>query len=190
MSKKVWRDRLTPYDVGLCKMVSHLTEKECKPKNGGTHYFIEVDYSDIPNPDYISGVLAAIRGRIGDRFISMTDDTDSKRVIVRIGYSKSVYPMVVRSENCNPANEGKGRIYCRKLGEVKAMQVLWEDFDRLVEFVGNGEMEIGEDGSTFIFLNRGSVYEFAREGDYIIMLGEGQFQVMGRKEFESEYDRK
>lgn len=52
-----WQDRLTPFDTELCIMVESLTGKPCEPKCGGKdEYFIVVDYSDHPQPDYIAAV--------------------------------------------------------------------------------------------------------------------------------------
>ena len=83
-----WQRKLTPFDGALCRMVEDLTGKPCKPKNGGDHYFIEVDYSDHRDPDYILAIWDAIEGRAGERLIRITDDHVRGVLVVLIKFHK------------------------------------------------------------------------------------------------------
>lgn len=85
--KDYWKTKLTAFDAELCKMVESLTERPCEPKNGGNHYFIEIDYSKHNDPDYISAIWEAVEGRVGGkRLISMKDDPDRQCVFARIKF--------------------------------------------------------------------------------------------------------
>ena len=88
-----WQEKLTPFDQELLVMVRALTGN-CEVKNGGTHYFIVVGYGGHDS-DYISAVMDAIVGRVGERFIKMTDEPENKRFIVRIRFAKA-YPHIER----------------------------------------------------------------------------------------------
>ena len=86
MKQDFWKKKLTAFDAELFKMVESLTEKPCEPKNGGNHYFIEVDYEKHNDPQYILAIWDAIEGRTGERLISIKDDPDAHRLIVRIHF--------------------------------------------------------------------------------------------------------
>lgn len=88
-----WKERLTPFDQELFAMVQSLTGN-CETKNGGTHYFIIVGYGGH-DADYLSAVMDAIAGRVGERLIKITDEPDNKRFVVRIKFAKE-YPHIDR----------------------------------------------------------------------------------------------
>lgn len=91
-----WHSKLTPYDAELCRMVESLTGVETEPRLGGDdEYFIVVDYSAHPQPDWISAVLDAIQGRVGERFIEMNNDPENSFCIVHIRFDKerTLFPM-------------------------------------------------------------------------------------------------
>lgn len=85
-SKILWQKKLSPFDAELIKMVESLTEKPCEPKNGGNHYFFEVDYEKHNDPEYIMAIWGAIEGRIGKRLISMKDNADRHALMVRVKF--------------------------------------------------------------------------------------------------------
>lgn len=100
-----WKERLTPFDLELFAMIQSLTGN-CEVKNGGTHYFIIVGYGGH-DADYLSAVMDAIAGRVGERLIKITDEPDNKRFVVRIKFAKE-YPHIDRyfetkynETNCN-----------------------------------------------------------------------------------------
>ena len=85
-----------------------------------------------------------------------------------------------------------GKKYCRKLGEIRALQVTRDNVDDLLGFVGNGELETPKDEpAVFHFLNAGeSVYNHAPELSYIVYVKDGLFEVVTKEQFESEYEIK
>lgn len=100
-----WQEKLTPFDQELFVMVRALMGN-CEVKNGGTHYYIVVDYGGH-DADYLSAVMDAIAGRVGERLIKITDEPENKRFIVRIRFAKE-YPHIERyfetkynETNCN-----------------------------------------------------------------------------------------
>lgn len=92
MKTEGWKSKLTAFDAELVKMVESLTGKPCEPKNGGNHYFIEVDYERHNDPQYILAIWDAIEGRAGERLISMRDDPERHALIVRIKFRKGGCP--------------------------------------------------------------------------------------------------
>ena len=86
--KKHWQKKLTAFDAQLCKMVESLTQRPCEPKNGGDHYFIEIDYTNNTDPQFVSAIWLAIEGRAGDRLQDMKDDPERHCLVARIMFHK------------------------------------------------------------------------------------------------------
>ena len=82
-----WKSKLIPFDLDMCRMVTELTGIECEPKNGGDHYFIEADYANHPEPEYILGMWDAIEGRAGKRLLEIRDDSERHCLFVRIKFA-------------------------------------------------------------------------------------------------------
>lgn len=187
-----WKEKLNPFDAELFLMVESLTEKPCEPKNGGDHYFFEADYSKHHTPEYISAVMDAIAGRLGERMIEMVDDPDREKIFVRVKFSETEYPGLMQSVAKKRGNPDKGFVFCHKLEEIKAVQVRTENVQRLLEFVGNGEIEFPKDGPMkFHFLNASrSVWAHAEELQFVVYVKEGLFEIMDASKFLKQYDPK
>lgn len=83
-----WMRKLSAFDAELIRMVESLTGKPCDPKNGGNHFFFEVDYSTHNDPEYIMAIWDAIEGRLGKRLISIKDNADRKALMVRVKFAE------------------------------------------------------------------------------------------------------
>lgn len=188
-----WKNKLTPFDMELCVMVESLTGKPCDPLCGAKDdFFIVVDYSSRPDPDFVAAVMAAVEGRVGERFESISDKPEEKRFIAYIKFAEHTPGRVCFGEEVEKAKPAIGDVYCRQMEEVLAMYVSRADVDALVEFVGNGHLEISENGdATFHFLNAsGSVWAHAPEHSYIVYLRPGLYKIVPKEEFESEFEPK
>lgn len=187
-----WYKKLTPFDWELCRMVESLTGEKCEPKNADDHYFIEANYKNHRDPDYISAIWQAIEGRAGTRLIGIEDLPDRTTLYVRIKFVG--FPAESLVGGPHEAHAEKGNLYCKKMGEVRAVQVERGNTDQLIQFVGNGEMEIERkpDGkATFHFLNAsGSVFCHVDEHDYIVFVRDGLYNAVKKAEFEKEYEPK
>lgn len=185
-----WKDKLTPFDYECLMMVDSLTGKETEPKNGGDHYFFEADYSGIDSPEILSAIWDAIQGRFGERIVEMWDDPERRSFFVRVRFDKPM-PKLYRKDPEPPCvslgilvhKEGKD-------GELRALQVDGENIDRMLNFVGNGEIEIGDEGASIHFLNCGGmIYTHAKEGDWLVYVGFDRFIKVDKNTFGNEYRR-
>ena len=95
MKEEFWKSKLTSFDSALFRMVESLTELPCEPKNGGNHYFLEVDYSKHKDPDYISAIYDAIAGRMGSRLIKIDDDPDRNCLMVYVNFAPQDFPKLM-----------------------------------------------------------------------------------------------
>lgn len=90
------------------------------------------------------------------------------------------------NQNTNPA---VGRVYCRRLKEVIAVQVRRDNEAELRQFVGGGQLVIPRSingVAVFVYGNGVSV----KEGDYIMMSEDGLSYSVRRYEFEAEFEPK
>jgi hypothetical protein len=187
-----WKSKLTPFDAELAVMVESLTGKPCELCNGDGHYFFEVNYSLHNDPDYINAIIQSIEGRLGGRLISVNDDADRQALMVRVQFSEENYPGLIAAEKNGKAQIECGLTYCKKMEEVKAVQVKPGNASRLIRFVGNGEMEIPKSGEcVFHFLNAcGTVYAHAKEGYYVVYRSPEHYAIVDQETFEREYELK
>lgn len=186
-----WRNRLTSWDTELCIMVESLTEMPTEPKNGGDHYFIEVNYSKHNDPDLISAILDAIAGRLGNRLIEVSDDTERNVVYIRIAFSEIQYPRVMHKLTMDKEDLEAGIQYYKRADVTRAIQVKRENVERLMLFVGNGEFVMDDNGPVFHFLNaHRSVWAHAPEESYIVYVKEGLFKIVSKADFQNEYEPK
>ena len=174
-------------------MVESLTGEKCEPKNGGDHYFFEADYKQHRDPDYIAAIWAAIEGRAGKRLMEIEDMPERGTLYVRVKFSEdNPATSVVAETPCGCPETGNA--YCKRLEQIRAVQVERGNIDQLIQFVGNGEMEIERKPggkATFHFRNAaGSVFCHADEHDYIIFVRDGLYGVIKKAEFEKEYEPK
>lgn len=188
-----WQQKLTPYDWELCTMIESLTGKECKPKNGGESFLVEADYElHKDKPEYLLALWDAIEGRVGKRLISLKDDPEHTRFIVQIEFSKEQFPGYISNLTHHKEMPEKGETFCQQLAEIRALQVNPDNAERLFDFVGSGEMKVPDEGPCeFVFVNTaGRVYAKAKEGDYIVYVGPGRFEVVEKETFEKRYEKK
>lgn len=191
-----WKNKLTPWDFELFKMVESLTGKPCEPKNGGDHFFFEADYEKhTDNPEYLLAIWDAIDGRLGKRLVGMDDDAERHVFIVTVLFSNERYPALIRLDRDAKENPSAGTPYYSKTDDVNhvlAVQVEPENDAQLLAFVGNGILLVPKvpDGKLFFqFLNAsGSVYADAPEHSYIVYRGPGRFEIVDKEIFEKEFN--
>ena len=187
-----WQEKLTPYDAELFIMVESLIGKPCEPKLGGKdEYFIVVDYSNHLQPDYVNAIMDAVAGRVGERLFEMNDEPEYHRFIAHIKFSDKKYPRTTGMMTLADCDFLAGDLYVDDFGhECHALQVKRDYPARLQAFVGSGEMQISETDCEFAFINADSVYQYAKEFDYIVYVKPGLFSIMKPEVFENTFVKK
>lgn len=186
-------NKLNGFDRDLCRMLEILTGMKCEPKDGGDYYFLTVKYAKHKTPEYIAALWDAIEGRMGKRLLGIEDIAEWECLLVRIAYPENNAESILREGREFTPRMEAGQIYCHSLEEIRARKVERKYLDKLIIFVGNGKMEYNRlDGlGVFVFRNAGkSVYQYAKEGDYVVFVSDGLYKVVDGKEFEKEYERK
>lgn len=156
-------------------------------KNGGLLMFYYGDKGELYAP-----LVDAIKARLGDRIIDIHDNPYMRYGMVKFRLKDCDFPQ--ETGNINESwkdDEDEGNTYAHKLQEVKAIKVERYNVEKLINFVGGGQMTITRGGTAvFSFLNNGAAYLDAPEHSYIVRVGESRFKVVPDKEFENEWELK
>lgn len=186
-------NRLTPFDAETCVMLESLTGREVYTTEKDRKTFtVETFYSEHHDPDYINAIINAVKGRYGKRFVDVEDLPDGEMLMFTIEYDTTDYPDVEGTFDNEPAQHD-GKVYCRHLEEIRAIQVQRGHHEELVAFVGNGQLytERKPNGKCwFTFLNNG-VFVNVPENNYIVEReGATHFEIWPETKFKQEWEPK
>lgn len=88
MSKSYWQEYLTDADTALFRMLSSLMETEISPKHlDARSYMLPVPYCG-KDPEYLSAVIDAVRGRLGERMEDVVDDAEVGVLIFYVKFDR------------------------------------------------------------------------------------------------------
>lgn len=185
--------RITPFDNEACVMLESLTEREVVATEMDDNFTIYVFYNKHNNPDYISAIIDAARGRFGERFIEVSDEPEREMLKFTIAYDTHQLPMLAGDLQTGNPHPNFGTLYCHQLEEIRAVQVTRLNIDRLQIFVGGGQMSIEKkpDGKAwFSFLNNGTFVDVP-EYSYIVKRENGNhFEIWPADKFKKEWEPK
>lgn len=185
--------RLTPFDNEACVMLESLTEREVVATERDDNFTIHAFYNKHNNPDYISAIIDAARGRFGKRFIEVNDEPERKLLKFTIAYDKHELPMLAGDLETGTPHIENGNAYCHQLEEIRAVQVTRTNIENLRGFVGGGQMSIEKkpDGKAwFSFLNNG-IFVDVPEYSYIVKRENGNhFEIWPADKFKKEWEPK
>lgn len=184
--------RLTPFDHEAIIMLESLTECSVCPSFGDNDNFkLYAFYGKHNTPEYISAIIDAARGRYGERFVEVSDDPDWQRLEFTIAYDKHEYPKLQGDYTIETPHVENGNVYCHQLEEIRAVQVTRNNDEKLMAFVGGGQMRIERriDGKAwFTFINNG-VFVDVPENSYIVKRENGNhFEIWPADKFEKEWE--
>lgn len=156
-------------------------------RGGGLLVFYYQEHENVVIP-----LFEAIKARLGDRMIDSFNNEHIRAGIVTFKLADVDFPQEFGDINKKwKDDEGEGNTYAHKLQEVKAIKVERYNVERLINFVGGGQMTITRGGTAvFSFLNNGVAYLDAPEHFYVVRVGESRFDVVPAKEFENEWELK
>lgn len=187
--------KLTPFDSELIVMVRNLTGKEPGVVEKENVYTLTVEIAG-KSDDEKKAIDDAINGRIYPR-LKRADYTHYKGDIIEydIMYNAEFeqLPVELRAEMETPGFVEVGKRYCRKLKEVFAIQFTRENKADVVEFCGNGIVEIPRTPNAlgkFTFANANGVFQQANESDVICTVDGNVFEVMRYSDFVAMYEPK
>lgn len=187
--------KLTPFDSELIVMVRNLTGKEPGVVEKENVYTLTVDMAG-KSDDEKKAIDDAICGRIYPR-LNRANYTRFNAAIIEydIMYNAEFerLPAELRAEMEKPGFVEVGKRYCRKLKEVFAIQFTRENKADVVEFCGNGIVEIPRNPNAlgkFTFANANGVFQQANESDVICTVDGNVFEVMRYSDFVAMYEPK
>lgn len=187
--------KLTPFDSELIVMVRNLTGKEPGVVEKENVYTLTVDMAGKSDEEK-KAIDDAICGRIYPR-LNRANYTRFNAAIIEydIMYNAEFerLPVELRAEIETPGFVEVGKRYCRKLKEVFAIQFTRENKADVVEFCGNGIVEIPRTPNAlgkFTFANANGVFQQANESDVICTVDGNVFEVMRYSDFVAMYEPK
>lgn len=151
-----------------------------------------VFYYQEHDENVVIPLFEAIESRLGDRMIDSFNNEYLRAGFVTFKLADCDFPQELGDMNKKwKDDEDEGNTYAHKLQEVKAIKVERYNVERLINFVGGGQMTITRDGmAVFSFLNNGVAYLDAPEHFYVVRVGESRFDVVPEKDFENEWELK
>lgn len=184
--------RCTPFDSETVVMLEGLTQKRSFITGFDDYFTIHAIYERTDAPEFLNAVINAVRGRMGDRFIEVNDDTDNCVLRFAIKYDEHEYPTQM-GEYYGSKDLRFADSYSNGTKDVIALQVHRTNSDKLRKFVGGGKLitERCPNGRCwFEFLNNG-VFCNVKEGDYIVLLEQDRgYSIWNKKEFEKVFEKK
>lgn len=187
--------KLTPFDSELIVMVRNLTGKEPGVVEKENVYMLTVDVAG-KSDDEKKAIDDAICGRIYPRLRRAGyTQYEAGKIEYDIMYNAEYMqlPIEDRAEMETPGFVEVGKRYCRKLKEVFAIQFTRENKADVVEFCGNGIVEIPRNPNAlgkFTFANANGVFQQANESDVICTVDGNVFEVMRYSDFVAMYEPK
>ena len=178
----------------VVRMCESTTENEVKlfkadDVRGGRLVFYYQERENVVIP-----LFEAIKARLGDRMVDSFNNEYLRAGIVTFKFADVDFPQEFGDMNKKwKDDEDEGNTYAHKLQEVKAIKVERYNVEKLINFVGGGQMTIPRtpnEIAVFSFLNNGGAYLDASEHDYVVRVGESRFKVVPAKEFENEWELK
>lgn len=185
--------RLTPFDNEACVMLESLTEREVVATEMDDNFTIYVFYNKHNNPDYVSAIIDAARGRFGERFIEVNDEPEREMLKFTIAYDTHQLPMLAGDLQTGNPHPEFGTIYCHQLEEISAVQVTRRNNERLQQFVGGGQMAIERrlDGTAwFSFLNNGTFVDVPEYSYIVKRENASHFEIWPADKFKKEWEPK
>lgn len=185
--------RLTPFDNEACVMLESLTEREVVATEMDDNFTIHAFYNKHNNPDYVSAIIDAARGRFGERFIEVNDEPEREMLKFTIAYDTHQLPMLAGDLQTGNPNPEFGTIYCHQLEEISAVQVTRRNNERLQQFVGGGQMAIERrpDGKAwFSFLNNGTFIDVPEYSYIVKRENASHFEIWPEDKFKKEWEPK
>ena len=177
--------------VRMCEITTENEVKLFKADDvrGGRLVFYYQERENVVIP-----LFEAIKARLGDRMVDSFNNEYLRAGIVTFKFADVDFPKEFGDMNKKwKDDEDEGNTYAHKLQEVKAIKVERYNVEKLINFVGGGQMTIPRTTNSiavFSFLNNGGVYLDAPEHDYVVRVGESRFKVVPAKEFENEWELK
>lgn len=185
--------RITPFDNEACVMLESLTEREVVATEMDDNFIIHAFYNKHNDPDYISAIIDAARGRFGERFIEVSEEPEREKLKFTIAYDTHQLPMLAGELKTGKPHPNFGTVYYHQLEEIRAVQVTRLNIDRLQIFVGGGQMSIEKkpDGKAwFSFLNNGTFVDVPEYSYIVKRENASHFEIWPADKFKKEWEPK
>ena len=185
--------RITPHDSETCVMLESLLGHDAFITELTDNFTIHASYNEEHTPEYLSAVINAVIGRMGNRFVEVNDDANLRVLKFTIEYDAQILPDIYGTLDQRKPNDLAGKVYCKTLDQIRAIQVRRECAGQLTDFVGGGQINIEKcpgGKAWFTFQNNG-VFVDVPEFDYIVKrYGGNSYEIWPKDSFELTWEPK
>nr|DAF14987.1 MAG TPA: NTP-PPase-like protein [Caudoviricetes sp.] len=185
------KSKLTPFDVETFLMIESITGVEPEVVQSKVSYKISVCTYNLSD-EKITAIKNAVSGRLGKRLYNTESGINKIVFSVEFQENAEKLPTEIRTDLGTPDNNA-GKVFCRRLLEVRALPVKRDNLEKLLMFTGGGTMQIPRTPgglAVYSFPTENGVMLDVPEGNYIVLTPDGKFGKMDMQTFMANFEEK
>lgn len=185
------KSKLTPFDVETFLMIESITGVEPEVVQSKVSYKISVCTYNLSD-EKITAIKNAVSGRLGKRLYNTESGINKIVFSVEFQENAEKLPTEIRTDLGTPDNNA-GKVFCRRLLEVRALPVKRDNLEKLLMFTGGGTMQIPRTPgglAVYSFPTENGIMLDVPEGNYIVLTPDGKFGKMDMQTFMANFEEK
>lgn len=185
------KSKLTPFDVETFLMIESITGVEPEVVQSKVSYKISVCTYNLSD-EKITAIKNAVSGRLGKRLYNTESGINKIVFSVEFQENAEKFPTEIRTDLGTPDNNA-GKVFCRRLLEVRALPVKRDNLEKLLMFTGGGTMQIPRTPgglAVYSFPTENGIMLDVPEGNYIVLTPDGKFGKMDMQTFMANFEEK
>lgn len=185
------KSKLTPFDVETFLMIESITGVEPEVVQSKVSYKISVCTYNLSD-EKITAIKNAVSGRLGKRLYNTESGINKIVFSVEFQENAEKFPTEIRTDLGTPDNNA-GKVFCRRLLEVRALPVMRDNLEKLLMFTGGGTMQIPRTPgglAVYSFPTENGIMLDVPEGNYIVLTPDGKFGKMDMQTFMANFEEK
>ena len=185
------KSKLTPFDVETFLMIESITGVEPEVVQSKVSYKISVCTYNLSD-EKITAIKNAVSGRLGKRLYNTESGINKIVFSVEFQENAEKLPTEIRTDLGTPDNNA-GKVFFRRLLEVRALPVKRDNLEKLLMFTGGGTMQIPRTPgglAVYSFPTENGIMLDVPEGNYIVLTPDGKFGKMDMQTFMANFEEK
>lgn len=185
------KSKLTPFDVETFLMIESITGVEPEVVQSKVSYKISVCTYNLSD-EKITAIKNAVSGRLGKRLYNTESGINKIVFSVEFQENAEKFPTEIRTDLGTPDNNA-GKVFCRRLLEVRALPVKRDNLEKLLMFTGGGTMQIPRTPgglAVYSFPTENGIMLDVPEGNYIVLTPDGKFGKIDMQTFMANFEEK
>lgn len=185
------KSKLTPFDVETFLVIESITGVEPEVVQSKVSYKISVCTYNLSD-EKITAIKNEVSVRLGKRLYNTESGINKIVFSVEFQENAEKLPTEIRTDLGTPDNNA-GKVFCRRLLEVRALPVKRDNLEKLLMFTGGGTMQILRTPgglAVYSFPTENGIMLDVPEGNYIVLTPDGKFGKMDMQTFMANFEEK